>query len=218
MANSQEHQEIQELEGLTTNVQSAVNYVKIELTSVLLLLAILGFRSFKHWLTEISEHPNWRRHVIDLLRALMHESRSDRAIVALFHNGERFSNHSHFKKFSLTHEVKREGLASIRNVITNVPIEAVEKEIEMCKNNPNGAIVSRSDSSLPIGCVSHLASIGAKVAVYWYIEDRGKPIGFLGLFYNSPIEKDVLGVFLDSHPAKELVNRIKLTIIKRRIC
>lgn len=205
------------LDNLGAQVDSAINYIKIELSGVILLLAILGFKKFKNWLTDLNEHPGWRLHTTTLLNELMHESRSDRAVVALFHNGEYFTNRAATKRFSITFEVKREGLASVRKLVSNVPIEAVDQEIKKCQENPKGLIIIRSDTNTPIGCTSHLAAMGAKAAIYWYFQHQNTPIAFLGLFYNSVVPREALELFLRSQQCSELINRIRLTIIRRKI-
>lgn len=202
---------------LQTQISSAINYVKIELSGVILLLALLGFKKIKDWLTELNEHPGWRFHTTTLLNELMHESRSDRAVVALFHNGQHFTNRAVIKQFSVTFEVKREGLASIRKLLSNVPIEAVQNEIQKCQESPMGVVISRSDPTLPVECKSHIASAGAKAAIYWYFQHQNTPIAFVGLFYNSLVPKEELELFTESQQCNELINRIRLTIIRRRI-
>lgn len=137
---------------LTTLVVSVANNLKLKKVTL------------EDAITAIKPEDIEERHLIEKLLTEMRVAIGcDRVVLGLFHNGVRIGSTSHFKKFSIIYEDFAPGVASIKDMVQDVPATKIYTEIEEeVRLRISRFSTIKKAELLESGCIAHLDSIGVE--------------------------------------------------------
>lgn len=108
---------------------------------------------------------------------------ADRAVLAMFHNGEKTNTNYHLQKLSVTNEVTAPGIAPTIKQVRNIPATTMLKELDMYHKAPNNCLHIVTEEIEDPDCRRHLHSIGVSSMYNKFITYRGNEIGVLSVQY-----------------------------------
>lgn len=127
--------------------------------------------------------------VYTVLWSLLVELEAERVYITQFHNGDHFYSGQSIQKHSISHEVPKPGLSSIRRNYTNIPISyRMHELIKTLKREGMQGIPDRDalpDSFQHIREYMLLYSIRS-LYEYHITDAEGRTIGILSLHFTAP--------------------------------
>lgn len=121
-----------------------------------------------------------------ILNRMIGISGADRAIVALFTNGQR-AHIFPFRYFSVFWEVCN-GSVATKNNYQHKPLSNIRNELDLCLKNPDEFYMVSCNDNIPDECKVYMQSINAHTIYCRLIGDRETGyFGIMNLHFNKPV-------------------------------